>query len=86
MTAPTLRSIRSFTGEAIGWAGAAAVLIAYLLLSQGWLPRGALYHALNLFGAIGIVLVSWRRATWQPFALNLIWAAIALLALLRGNP
>lgn len=69
--------------ELLGWYGTAAITGAYLSLSAGWLDAGALYQALNLSGALGIVAVCAAKRAWQPMTLNLVWSAVALFALLR---
>ncbi|MBX3463604.1 MAG: hypothetical protein KF830_10560 [Planctomycetes bacterium] len=69
--------------DAIGWYGMVAILTAYALLSFRWIDQGVLYQLLNLTGALGVGLVCWRRRTWQAFWLELVWAGVALLALLR---
>lgn len=69
--------------DVLGWYGTAAIVGAYAALSFGWLPEGALYHGLNLTGALGVGLVCWRRRTWQPFWLEVVWAAVAAIALVR---
>jgi hypothetical protein len=40
--------------DAIGWAGAACLLLAYARLSSGRLAMGVRYHLLNLVGAGGL--------------------------------
>lgn len=70
--------------EAIGWLGAAAILLAYALNSfEVLLPSDAVYQILNGLGAMGIVVVSVVKRAYQPAALNLAWTAIAVVALLR---
>lgn len=69
--------------EGLGWYGAIAVLAAYLLLSMEVIDQGLVYQLLNVTGAAGIFAISLAKKTWQPVALNVIWALIALVALLR---
>lgn len=70
--------------EVIGWAGAAMILAAYLLLSAGRIPaRSRAYQGLNLVGAICFVVNSGWNGAVPSAALNVIWAGIALLALIR---
>lgn len=71
--------------ETAGWYGAAAVLSAYALNSFGFIAaHGVAYQALNASGALGIVLVSWSRKAYQPLALNAVWAAVGVIALLNA--
>ncbi|MFD1612670.1 hypothetical protein ACFSCW_12740 [Sphingomonas tabacisoli] len=70
--------------EAIGWAGAAMILLAYLMLSAGRLPaRSMTYQGLNLAGAIAFVINSGWNGAIPSAALNVVWAAIAIFALIR---
>jgi hypothetical protein len=70
--------------EIVGWAGAAMILVAYLLLSAGRLEaRSVLYQGLNLAGAIAFVLNSGWNGAIPSAALNVVWAGIALFALVR---
>lgn len=70
--------------EAIGWYGAVAIVGAYALTSFGVVsPQTALYQALNATGALGIVYISFKKEAYQPGALNVIWAVIAIVALIR---
>ena len=39
---------------------------------------------LNLTGALGVAWVCWRKRTWQPFWLEALAAAVALVALARS--
>lgn len=69
--------------EWLGWYGVAATIIAYALLSAGLIPAQSLwYQGLNLTGALGVTVETYYRRDYQPFWLNLIWAGIALVALI----
>lgn len=67
--------------EAVGWAGGAAILLAYFLNSMGRITTGRLYQMLNLLGAAGVVWNSVYHVAWPSVALNGAWAIIALAAL-----
>lgn len=67
-----------------GWYGTLAILSAYGLSSMGWLEQGTLYQFLNLTGAAGVGLVCFLRRAWQPMCLEVAWAIIAILALVRS--
>lgn len=70
--------------EILGWYGAAAILVAYALVSFGALSSASVwYQILNASGALGIVVVSFSKKTYQPGVLNAIWLVIALFALVR---
>ncbi|MDD5251065.1 MAG: phosphatase PAP2 family protein [Patescibacteria group bacterium] len=67
--------------EAVGWYGAAALLTAYALVSLRVVdPSSALNVFLNVSGATGIVVVSWRKHAYQPAVANIVWALVALAA------
>ncbi|HDZ54842.1 MAG TPA: hypothetical protein ENI19_00555 [Candidatus Nealsonbacteria bacterium] len=70
--------------EIFGWYGAAAIVGAYALVSFSVLESTDLvFQLLNITGAIGIVVVSFYKRAYQPGALNIIWALIALVAILK---
>lgn len=69
--------------EWLGWYGVVATLLAYALLSAGFFSAQSLwYQGLNLTGALGVTVETYVRHDYQPFWLNLIWAGIALVALI----
>jgi hypothetical protein len=71
--------------EVVGWAGVAAVLAAYSLTSLGVVsPNDVMTILLNLFGGAGLALVSLRQKAYQPLALNVVWTAVAVIALVRA--
>jgi hypothetical protein len=71
--------------ELIGWYGFAAILGAYAASNLGWLPfGGSTYQVLNLTGAAALVIDSWPDRNWQIIALNLIWASVAIVAIVHG--
>ena len=68
----------------LGWYGAAAILLAYGLLSFSVIAaNSAAYQLLNLIGAIGIVAVSMTKKNYQPAVLNAVWVIIAAIALIK---
>ncbi len=71
--------------EALGWYGTFAILLAYALVSFGLGVRSdsATYQILNVTGAIGIAIISYKKKAYQPATLNAIWAIIGLIALLK---
>ena len=44
--------------EMTGWAGAAAMLGAYLAVSMGWLKPGRNFQVVNLFGSCAFIIGS----------------------------
>lgn len=70
--------------EFAGWYGALAIILAYFLNSYSVLGSTNLtYQMLNLTGAIGIVIISAYKRTYQAVALNSIWCLIALFAVIK---
>ena len=70
--------------EVIGWYGAAAIVLAYALVSfQVISSNGFVFQLLNLTGAIGIIIISAIRGVRQSVVLNTFWAIIAVVALAR---
>lgn len=68
--------------EIIGWAAAALILGAYILLSMGRLEaRGAPYQWMNVIGAAGFVINSGYNGALPSAVLNIIWAAMGLFTL-----
>ena len=68
--------------EIFGWYGMAAVVGAYALVSFSIIDAGGLlFQLLNVTGAAGILAVSFRKKVWQSVILQIIWAAIGLIAL-----
>lgn len=69
--------------ETIGWYGALAIFLAYVLVSYGVVqPDTYTYQILNLTGGIGIVVVSFWKKNYQPGVLNIIWSVIAASAII----
>jgi len=67
--------------EAVGWAGAALILLAYLLLSAGRLTGQSLvYQGMNVVGAAGFVVNGWWHGALPSAALNVLWLLIGAIA------
>ena len=70
--------------EFFGWYGAGAIVLAYALVSFSILqPTDIIFQLLNGSGALGIVLVSWRKQAFQPAVLNIVWTIIAVAAIIK---
>lgn len=70
--------------EVLGWYGITAIMIAYLLNSFEIMNNTSLwYQILNLTGAIGITADALDDKNTQPAVLNIIWAIIALVAIVK---
>ena len=67
--------------EIAGWAGAALILFAYLLLSAGRLTGHSLvYQGMNVVGAAGFVINGWWHGALPSAALNVLWLLIGAFA------
>ena len=67
-----------------GWYGILAILVAYGLLSFKVINADNLvYQLLNLKGAAGIIIETAAKKDMQPVVLNIVWAAVALMAIIR---
>jgi hypothetical protein len=67
--------------EVAGWAGAALILLAYLLLSAGKLTGQSLvYQGMNVVGAAGFVINGWCHGALPSAALNVLWLLIGAIA------
>lgn len=77
------KSNKQYATEIVGWYGTFAILLAYALVSFKVIPANSyIYQILNLTGAIGIVVISLVKKAKQPAALNIVWAVIALFAII----
>ena len=67
--------------EIVGWAGAALILLAYLLLSAGRMTGQSLsYQTMNVVGAAGFVINGWWHGAIPSAALNVLWLLIGGIA------
>lgn len=70
--------------EAAGWAGAALILGAYIMLSLGRLQGNSpAYQWANVIGAAGFILNSGYHGAIPSVAINILWVAIGVFALWR---
>ena len=70
--------------SALGWYGVLAILLAYALLTFDFIEvKSYAYQLLNLSGAAGIIVVAASKNDRQPVVLNIVWAAVALVALVQ---
>ncbi len=70
--------------EILGWLGVTAIVVAYALASLEIITvTNIWYPILNILGALGIVIDAWYDKNYQPVVLNVIWIAVAVIAI--GN-
>lgn len=71
--------------EAIGIAGAIAVLVAYGLNSYQKLKSdSALFYWLNFTGGVLLVVYTLYKHAWASMVINIIWAIVALAAIIKA--
>ncbi len=70
--------------EILGWLGVTAIVAAYAMASLQVIEvTNIWYPILNILGAAGIVIDAWSDKNYQPVVLNVIWIAVAVIAI--GN-
>lgn len=70
--------------EAIGWVSAILIIVAYGLMTFKVLsPNSAAYLLMNIVGSLGLVAIAEVKKLFQSVVLNIIWAAVALVALFQ---
>lgn len=67
----------------LGWIGMILVLLAYALLSINKIENGKLYQLLNFLAATLMAIGLVPTKAWFSFVLQIIWAIIALVALIK---
>jgi len=72
--------------EVAGWAGAVAILGAYLGVSMGWLKAGRRFQTANLVGACAFIVNGAFHEAWPSVVTNIAWFLISALALFRMRP
>ncbi len=67
-----------------GWVGVLIIILAYVLVSFNILkPTNIVYQAMNCIGALGMIIESYDKKDYQSTVLNIVWASIALIAILK---
>ena len=70
--------------EVVGWLGGGLILAAYGLLTAGRLDADSpAYQAANVVGGLGFVANGWWHNALPSTVLNVIWAGIGVVALIR---
>jgi hypothetical protein len=69
--------------EIAGWAGAVAILSAYLSVSMGWLKAGKGFQTANLLGSCAFIINGAFHEAWPSVVTNIAWFLISAVALLR---
>jgi hypothetical protein len=72
--------------EIIGWAAAATMLSAYLMLTSGRLSSSSgVYQWLNVLSGAGFIINSGWNGAYPSAFLNVIWMTIGLYGVFRGT-
>lgn len=69
--------------DILGWIGMVLVLLAYGLLSTNKIPNGKLYQILNFIAALFMAIGLLPKNAWFSFALQVAWAIIAIVAIIK---
>ena len=69
--------------DILGWIGMILVLVAYGLLSTNKVENGKLYQILNLIAATFMAIGLFPTKAWFSFTLQVIWALIAVVAIIK---
>ena len=68
--------------EAVGWAGAALLLAAYLFLTVGRISaQSAVYKWMNVMSAVALIVNSGWNGAYPSAFINVVWMAISLYGL-----
>ncbi len=69
----------------IGWLGSVAVILAYALVSTRRAKGDSfVYQALNLVGALFLIVNTIYYGAYPSTVVNLVWVGIAVFSLIRG--
>jgi hypothetical protein len=72
--------------DLLGWAGAAALLTAYWMVStQRTRGTAMAYQALNLIGSVLVLVNSLYYGAYPSVAVNLVWILIGVYAISRRD-
>jgi paired small multidrug resistance pump len=67
-----------------GWAGIVFIILAYILFSQRKLKMDyVLYHLMNFFGTVGLIVSTFMTQSWPALALSLIFAGISIVYIVK---
>ncbi len=70
----------------LGFVGGLAVLASFAGVATGRLHADApTYHAMNLGGALALIVSGLAAAAWPSVAVNVVWALISFAGLTRSG-
>lgn len=80
----TFDNTYSMVAEIAGWYGTFIILLAYGLVSFSLITGDSLiYQLMNITGSIGLLLIALVKKVYQSVTINIIWAVIGLVALVK---
>ena len=71
--------------DIVGWIGMSLMLLDYFLLSLNKIDAGKTYQLLNLVAALLMAIGLFPKNAWFSFTLQVIWAIVAIVALIKIN-
>jgi hypothetical protein len=75
---------KNLFAEIFGWYGTAAIIISYALVSFSVIEaESAIYQLMNITGSFGLLAIAWVKRVYQSVTIQVIWAAIGIVALVR---
>ncbi len=70
--------------EFAGWIGAMFVLVAFFLISTNKVTSNMpVFHWLNIFGAVGLIIHTLYNTAYPSAFVNVIWAGVAVYSLVK---
>ena len=69
--------------DILGWLGTITIILAYFLLSINKIKNDICYQTLNLIGGLLMAIGLFPKSAWFSFTLEIIWAIIAFLTILK---
>jgi len=64
--------------------GTILIVLAYFLVSRQYVTgKSKIYQLMNLFGALGVGVNVFHQEAWPALALQITWAIIAIISLIR---
>ncbi|WP_271782474.1 CBU_0592 family membrane protein [Aquimarina algiphila] len=70
--------------QIIGWLGAIAYVLAYLLLSLEILKSDKeVFHGVNTFGALCLVINALPVEDYPTIVVNVVWGLIGIISIIR---
>ena len=69
--------------DVIGWIGSIMVVLAYFLFSTKRIKPGLIYQLLNFLAATLMAIGLFPRNAWFSFAVQIVWALVAIFAIIK---